>query len=299
MEAQNPKAQPQANAPKPAAPAARPAAPAARPTMKAGTAPKDPKAAIQQAEKISNIRGIRNAFLVILACAAVAVCIFLFVMGADSNFEEGHPKNLLGTVYKGGFIVPILMTLLLTVIVISIERAIAISSASGKGHTTKFVADIKGARQRCRQQRGSVASVVYNTLVKYQEMDQNTVLSKEQKLTTLRDAVEESTALEMPSLSQNLPIVATLTTLGTLVGLLGTVMGMIKSFQALAASGSPDSTELSTGISEALVNTAFGIATGAFAVISYNFFTNKIDNLTYAIDEIGFSIVATFAATHK
>ncbi|WP_279162819.1 MotA/TolQ/ExbB proton channel family protein, partial [Muribaculum intestinale] len=83
-----------------------------------------------------------------------------------------------------------------------------------------------------------------------------------------------------------------------LVGLLGTVMGMIKSFQALAASGAPDSTELSTGISEALINTAFGIATGAFAVISYNFYTNKIDNLTYAIDEIGFSIVSTFAATH-
>ena len=47
-----------------------------------------------------------------------------------------------------------------------------------------------------------------------------------------------------------------------------------------------------------LVNTAFGIATGAFAVISYNFYTNKIDNLTYAIDEIGFSIVQSFAATH-
>ena len=99
-------------------------------------------------------------------------------------------------------------------------------------------------------------------------------------------------------LQQNLPIVATLTALGTLVGLLGTVIGMIKSFQALSASGAPDSTELSTGISEALINTAFGIATGAFAVISYNFYTNKIDNLTYAIDEIGFSIVQSFAATH-
>ena len=152
---------------------------------------------------------------------------------------------------------------------------------------------------RCKNQKGSVAAVVYSTLVKYKEMDSNDVLSKEQKLTTLRNQVEEATALEMPALSQNLPIVATLTTLGTLVGLLGTVMGMIKSFQALASSGSPDSTELSTGISEALVNTAFGIATGAFAVISYNYFTNKIDNLSYAIDEIGFSIVATFAATHK
>ena len=263
-------------------------------------------------EKISNVRGIRSAFLVILACAVVAVCVFMFVMGDAANFEgndpvNGHPINLLGTIYKGGFIVPILQTLFLTVIVLSVERWIALSSAQGKGNTSKFVAEIKkllsenkidAAMELCKKQRGSVASVVYNTLVKYKEMDANTVLSKEQKLTTLRNEVEEATALEMPALSQNLPIVATLTTLGTLVGLLGTVMGIIKSFQALATSGSPDSTALSTGISEALINTAFGIATGAFAVISYNFYTNKIDNLTYAIDEIGFSIVATFAATH-
>ena len=263
-------------------------------------------------EKISNVRGIRSAFLVILACAVVAVCVFMFVMGDAANFEgndpvNGHPINLLGTIYKGGFIVPILQTLFLTVIVLSVERWIALSSAQGKGNTSKFVAEIKkllsenkidAAMELCKKQRGSVASVVYNTLVKYKEMDANTVLSKEQKLTTLRNEVEEATALEMPALSQNLPIVATLTTLGTLVGLLGTVMGMIKSFQALATSGSPDSTALSTGISEALINTAFGIATGAFAVISYNFYTNKIDNLTYAIDEIGFSIVQSFASTH-
>lgn len=74
---------------------------------------------------------------------------------------------------------------------------------------------------------------------------------------------------------------------------------MIKSFAALANAGAPDSIALSTGISEALVNTAFGIMTGALAVISYNFFTSKIDSITYCIDEIGFTIVQTFSATHK
>ena len=255
----------------------------------------------------SNVRGIKNAFLVICACAVVAVCLFIFVLGADSNFENGHPINLLGTIYKGGFIVPILQTLFLTVIVLSVERWIALSSAKGSGSIPKFVAnvktalnanDIEKAKELCRKQKGTVAAIVYATLVKYDEMDKNSILSKEQKLATIQKEVEEATALEMPSLQQNLPIVATLTTLGTLVGLLGTVIGMIKSFQALSASGAPDSTELSTGISEALVNTAFGIATGAFAVISYNFYTNKIDHLTYAIDEVGFSIVQTFAATH-
>lgn len=255
-----------------------------------------------------NVPGIKNASWVILICAIVCVLLFIFWFGNDMHFDEdGHPQNLWGTVYKGGFIVPILQTLFLTVIVISFERWFALSAAKGKGSITKFVAsvkaclvknDIAGAQELCKKQKGSVAAVVSAALVRYKEMDENTVLTKEQKIATLQKEVEEATALEMPALQQNLPIVATLTTLGTLVGLLGTVMGMIKSFQALAQSGAPDSTELSTGISEALINTAFGIATGAFAVISYNFYTNKIDNLTYAIDEIGFSIVQTFAATH-
>ncbi len=258
--------------------------------------------------KKSNVPGIKNAIWVIIACAVVAVCLFIFWFGADMHFDEdGHPQNIWGTIYKGGFIVPILQTLFLTVIVLSVERFFALNAAKGKGNITKFVAsvkksltanDIKGAQELCKKQQGTVAAVVAAALKSYEEMDKNTELTKEQKILNLQKAVEEATALEMPSLQQNLPIVATMTTLGTLVGLLGTVMGMIKSFQALAQSGAPDSTELSTGISEALINTAFGIATGAFAVISYNYYTNKIDTLTYAIDEIGFSIVQTFAASH-
>ncbi len=272
----------------------------------------------------NNVRGVKNAFLVIIACFVVAVCLFLFVFGHPSHFDaegydgasmwfageefaKAHPIDLIGTVFKGGIIVPILQTLFLTVIVLSVERAIALKSAKGTGSIAKFVTEVKkclakndiaAAQELCKKQKGSVAAVVSAALNRYDEMDRNTVLSKEQKIATLQKEVEEATAIEMPSLQQNLPIVATLTTLGTLVGLLGTVLGMIKSFQALSASGAPDSTELSTGISEALVNTAFGIATGAFAVISYNFYTNKIDNRTYAIDEIGFSIVQSFAATH-
>lgn len=130
-------------------------------------------------------------------------------------------------------------------------------------------------------------------------MEANDTLTKEQKLAYIQKEVEEATALELPTLEQNLSVVATMTTLGTLTGLLGTVLGMIKAFAALANAGAPDSIALSTGISEALVNTAFGIGTGALAVISYNFFTSKIDKITYAIDEVGFSIVQTYAATHK
>ena len=262
-------------------------------------------------EVSSKVSGIKSASLVILVCFILAVLFYLFVLGNPGNFKDvvnkEGPLNLLGTVYKGGVVVPVLITCFLTVIVLCVERWIALGKAKGKGNTTKFVEDVKAALRNhdlgkaedlCRKQKGTVGAVVYATLQKYKEMERDTVLSKEQKVASIQATLEEATALEMPALQQNLPVLATLTTLGTLIGLFGTVLGMIKSFQALSNSGAPDSTELSTGISEALVNTALGIATAALALIGYNFYTNKIDNMTYAIDELGFATVSTFSATH-
>jgi len=266
--------------------------------------------------------GIKSGFVVIIACAVIAVAIYLFVFGAASNFkgdigaafaclseaEALEPAGLIGTVYMGGFVVPIIWTLLFSVVAFAIERFFAIRNAYGRTSLTKFVADIKVALQQndlakaqklCDAQRGSVANVVGATLKKYKEMEENTVLSKEQKILAIQKELEEATALEMPMMQENLPIIGTIVTLGTLTGLFGTVLGMIKSFSAMSAGdGGADSSALATGISEALVNTASGIATGALAVIAYNYYTNKIDRLTFSLDEVGFSIVQTFSATH-
>lgn len=268
--------------------------------------------------------GIKSGLSVIIVCAIIAVCIYLFGFGNMSNFkgaenasaafsflcgdENYEPANLMGTVYKGGFVVPVIWTLLITVIALAIERFFAIRNAYGRTSLTKFVADIKvalkqndmvKAQQICDKQRGSVANVVGATLKKYKEMEENTILTKEQKVLSIQKELEEATALEMPMMQENLPIIGTIVTLGTLAGLFGTVLGMIKSFSAMASGdGGADSSALSTGISEALVNTASGILTGALAVIAYNYYTNKIDRLTFSLDEVGFTIVETFSATH-
>jgi biopolymer transport protein ExbB len=56
---------------------------------------------------------------------------------------------------------------------------------------------------------------------------------------------------------------------------------------------------LANGISEALINTALGIGTAAVSMIFYNVFTVQIDKISAGIDEMGYSIVQTFSATHK
>lgn len=251
---------------------------------------------------------------VIPVALLAAILVYVFVFGNGSNFAGGDnagvplPGNYFGMIYKGGFIVPILISLMLTVIAFTVERYLAITKAAGKGKVIDFVADINdlldngkidAAKESCNVQKGSVANVIYSGLVKYQEMEKEKTLPKDQKIVSIQKEIEEATSLELPALEQNLVVLSTIASLATLMGLLGTVIGMIRAFSALANAGAPDSVALAAGISEALINTALGIGTSALAIIFYNFFTTKIDKLTYSIDEGGFTIVNTFAAKNQ
>jgi len=263
----------------------------------------------------SKKRGFKLSFamLVIPVALVVAIIVYQFVMGNPANFQGNSsenaalPGNYYGIIYKGGYIVPILMTLLLIVFTFIVERMIAIGKGTGRGDVAEFVKDIKvllekndieGAKVICDEQQGSVANVIRAVLNKYQQLEKDTTMLKDQKLSALQQEVEEATSLELPALEQNLVILATITSLGTLMGLLGTVLGMIRAFGALANAGAPDSVALAEGISEALVNTAFGIGTAAISLIFYNVFTTRIDKLTYSIDEAGFSLVQSYATNH-
>lgn len=260
-------------------------------------------------------KSFKNVFAasVIPVALIVGILVYMFIMGNPSNFQGNDPANspipgnYFGVIYKGGFIVPILMCLLLTVITFSIERWLTIRKASGRENVLKFVRNIKNLLNRnqidaaielCEHQKGSVANVVRSALIKYQNIEPDKTMTKEQKLIAIQKDVEEATSLELPSMEQNLVILATISSIATLMGLLGTVLGMIRAFAAMANAGAPDSVALATGISEALINTAFGIGTAAIAVIMYNVYTNKIDKLIYSIDEAGFTIVQTYAANH-
>lgn len=264
------------------------------------------------AKKNSGFPGIKAAWVILVVCACAGYGVWYFVMGNPDNFvggdRTGHPANLLGTVYKGGFVVGLILTLLFTVICLGIERFFAIKTAAGKINLAKFTAQVKElikaqkfdeAKALCNKMQGTVGNVVLSTISMYQTVEGDDTLKKAAKIAKIQQAHEEAVQLEMPTLQMNMAMVATIVSLGTLTALFGTVLGMIGSFQALSAGGGADSMALSAGISEALVNTASGILTSWVATVVYNFFSNKIDKLTYAMDEIGFTVAATYDSNHN
>jgi biopolymer transport protein ExbB len=260
-------------------------------------------------KKTSNLQAYFTVAVMIIELI-IAIVIYKKILGDSSHFEggnveKGHPLDIFGTVYKGGIIVPLLITIVLMVITFAVERLITIMRAKGTGNISNFVRSIRElveaerideAMAACDRQKGSIGNVVRAGLEKYRLVANDSSMDKEQKVAAIQKDLEESTSLELPMLSKNLVILSTCASISTLIGLIGTVMGMIRSFAALANSGAPDSNALATGISEALVNTFIGITGSCLAIVFFNVFTTQIDRITYGIDEANFSILQTFAA---
>jgi len=234
----------------------------------------------------------------------VAVAIYWFFLGDPANFLDGEtrqrPVNILGQVYTGGVVVPVLIMLTLMNITIVFERMFSLNKAKGRGPLPTFLKNVQthllsgkvdDAIKACDAQRGSAANIIRTGLDRYKTIVNDKTLEAEKKMAETQRAIEEATSLETPLLERNLVALSTIASIATMLGLLGTTIGMIRAFQALATAGAPDAIQLSIGISEALVNTALGLFAAVIGIVMYNFFTTRVDNFTYMIDEASYNVV--------
>src|SRR5687768_5479926 len=136
----------------------------------------------------------------------IGYLIWAFVLGDPSHFQggnpEGHPLegDYLGIFYKGGFLAPLAIGLLLMTVTFAIERALTISRAKGKGNVKGFIQRVRAlitagsvqqAIAECDKQRGSVANVVKAGLIKYAELVGTSGIDPEKKVALIQKDIEE------------------------------------------------------------------------------------------------------------
>ena len=100
-------------------------------------------------------------------------------------------------------------------------------------------------------------------------------------------------------LRQYLRVFYGVATVGPLLGLMGTVLGMIKTFNAIAAAPADAMGRtgmLASGIAQALLNTAGGLAVAIPASIFYVFFVSRVDRLVIDIDKLAQEVVNVISA---
>jgi biopolymer transport protein TolQ len=89
-------------------------------------------------------------------------------------------------------------------------------------------------------------------------------------------ALERAIGVEVSRLTKSMTFLATTAAACPFIGLFGTVWGIMQSFRAIGQTGSTSIAAVAPGISEALVNTAAGLAAAIPALIFYNYFMGKV-----------------------
>ena len=96
----------------------------------------------------------------------------------------------------------------------------------------------------------------------------------------IKDRLQRKLLETNMGLKKHIWLLGTIGSSSPFIGLFGTVVGVMDSFKSIGASGKSGFAVVSSGISEALIATAAGIIVAVIAVIFYNFFLTKINNIS-------------------
>ncbi len=108
----------------------------------------------------------------------------------------------------------------------------------------------------------------------------------------LQSLTTDAAILEIPKLERNLPILATLTYVAPLFGLLGTILGLLDAFLILSSHGGyATAAELAQGVYQSMLDAAAGLGVAIPAHIGHSYLTARVNDIIHDMERAGIEIV--------
>ena len=184
---------------------------------------------------------------------------------------------------NGGWIMLVLALLLVLALYIFIERYITLNGALKGEADNVFMNNI---RQYVHE--GNVEAA--RNLSKQTQTPLGRMIEKGfsrlgRPLPDIQAAIENEGQLEVANLERRVSLVATVASLGPMIGFLGTVVGMIAAFQEMAHAGNNiDIQMLASGIYTAMVTTVGGLIVGIICYFLHNILVTRINKVVFELE---------------
>ena len=107
----------------------------------------------------------------------------------------------------------------------------------------------------------------------------------------IKEAVEDAGRHVVPELERYLNALGTIAAIAPFLGLLGTVLGMIQMFAGIGNHGLGDPSIVASGISQALIATASGLAVAIPSLMFYRYFRARVDSLLIDMEQEAVKLV--------
>ncbi len=194
--------------------------------------------------------------------------------------------NAWGILFKGGPMMWPILLLSIVALVIAIEKFIQLNKAQQELIRFKEAVfmeirqqHLKEALILCEESAGFIGRILKGGVVRFGQP----------RLAVLM-AMEDAAAIEIHQLKQRLGILALITNVAPILGILGTVSAMTVVFHAVqmrANALNPLSLgDMSSGIWQALLATTAGLLVGVISLTAYSFCRSRVNDLIVSIDQM-------------
>lgn len=197
--------------------------------------------------------------------------------------------SIVSLIANASIVVQLVMLLLLAasvmswVVIVQRTRLLSASRAQMQEFEERFWSgvDLNDLYRECQHNPvpGAVENVFMAGLKEFGKMRQQNTSDPDAVMAGVQRAMRVAITRESEALDTHLPFLATVGSTSPYVGLFGTVWGIMHSFQGLASVKQATIATVAPGISEALVATAMGLLAAIPAVIFYNRFASRVDQL--------------------
>lgn len=142
--------------------------------------------------------------------------------------------------------------------------------------------DLIASIELCDESGGTLANIIKAGLLRHHRPQ-----------SYIENAMEMAGRLEIANLEKNAQILAIISTLAPLVGLLGTVLGFIQAFGEMRLSGLVDitATGLGSALEYALITTAAGLVVAIPALLAYHYLVSRIEKIVLEIQVVSAEVV--------
>src|SRR5204863_5310016 len=236
----------------------------------------------------------------VLVLAALASASSVMAQEPTPPLVPQHSQSVMETLVKAGpvmiplFLLSIFFVMLVVVYLMTIRRGAVVSSGyMATADALLRKRDYLGLLAVSNRHGEAIARVV-------QRMLDFTTKNPHADLQQVREIAETEGTRVAARLNNRVINLADIGMIAPLLGLLGTVFGIIHSFGALGADiGSARYVALSLGISQALVNTAAGLAIGIPAMIFYAFFRGRAQKLISELEAASTHVLALLSLQYS
>jgi biopolymer transport protein ExbB/TolQ len=225
---------------------------------------------------------------------------FFQEQGQTVGFSPMDLWHNMGNMAKA--VVVILFIMSIWSLAVIIDRALYFSAA--RKQSREFAPRVAGALKEGkldeavkvadRNKKSHLAEVVTAGLQEFRTYGGGGANISEEQIESSKRALERSEAIVHAKLKRGLGGLATIGSTAPFIGLFGTVVGILNAFQQIATQKTSGIGAVAGGISEALVTTAFGLLVAIPAVMTFNYFTGKVEAFDVEMDNSSSELIDYF-----